>query len=127
MIDSKSIHLQKFIDIFELQAHGFLLHHGSMNDMPLQSLADYDEYDHVDDMDNSRVTGPAPQILHPPDGESPSSEDIPILLPSTLGWQWCARNGIKTLALKEARLQYAPATDSIHLIRLALQFKSTVF
>jgi hypothetical protein len=127
VIDSKRIRLQKLIDTFELQADGFLLHHGSMNDMPIQSLQDYAEYDHVDEIDDSGVTGPTPRISNLPGGEGPNSEHIPILLPSTLGWQWCASNGVKTLASKEARLRYAQATDSIHLIRLALGFKSAVF
>jgi hypothetical protein len=104
VIENKHIHLQKLIDIFEHQADGFLLYHAPMNDMSIESLADYAEYDHVDDLDNSGDTRPTPQISDLPGGEGPNSEDIPILLPSTLGWQWCASHGVKSLALKEARL-----------------------
>ena len=54
-------------------------------------------------------------------------EDLPILLPSTLGWKWCVFNGVKALAAKEAQLWVAQANESIHRIRLALGFKSAIF
>ncbi|KAF8258051.1 hypothetical protein EI94DRAFT_1708367 [Lactarius quietus] len=110
VIENKRVRLQKLIDMFEHQADGFLLHHGPMDDMPIPSLADYAEYDHIDDIDDSGVTVMIPHTSNPPFGEGPHSEDIPILLPLTLGCQ-C----------------YAQATDSIHAIRLALGFKSAMF
>jgi hypothetical protein len=127
VIENKQFRLQKLIDMFEHQADGFLLHHGPMDDMPIPSLADYAKYDHIDDIDDSGVTVIIPHTSNPPSGEGPHSEDVPILLPSTLGWQWCASHGVKSLAVKEAKLRYAQATDSIHAIRLALGFKSAIF
>jgi hypothetical protein len=59
--------------------------------------------------------------------ENPNPEDVPILLPSSLGWEWCASHGVQSLAAKEARLRHAQANDSIHRIRLALGFKSALF
>ncbi|KAH9068018.1 hypothetical protein EDB83DRAFT_2223119 [Lactarius deliciosus] len=59
--------------------------------------------------------------------EGTNAEDIPILLPSTLGLDWCIQHGVQSLAIKEAKLRYAQANDSIHRIRLALGFKSALF
>ncbi|KAF8259193.1 hypothetical protein EI94DRAFT_1707315 [Lactarius quietus] len=42
------------------QANGFLLHHGPMDNMSIPPLADYAEYDHIDDIDNSGVTAMIP-------------------------------------------------------------------
>ncbi|KAF8263349.1 hypothetical protein EI94DRAFT_1807364 [Lactarius quietus] len=127
VIENKHVHLQKLIDMFEHQANGFLLHHGPMDDMSIPPLADYAEYDHIDDIHNSRATAMIPHISNPSGGDGPHSKDIPILLPSTIGWQWCASHGVKSLALKEAKLCYAQATDSIHAIRPALGFKPALF
>ena len=54
-------------------------------------------------------------------------EDLLILLPSTLKWKWCIDHGVKSLAVKEARLWIAQANESIHKICLALGFKSDIF
>ncbi|KAH9037588.1 hypothetical protein EDB84DRAFT_1268706 [Lactarius hengduanensis] len=59
--------------------------------------------------------------------EGTNAEDIPILLPSTLGAEWCIQHGVRSLAIKEAKLRYAQANDSIHRMRLALGFKSALF
>ncbi|KAH9035662.1 hypothetical protein EDB85DRAFT_1862900 [Lactarius pseudohatsudake] len=59
--------------------------------------------------------------------EGTNAEDIPILLPSTLGAEWCILHGVRSLAIKEAKLRYAQANDSIHRMRLALGFKSALF
>jgi hypothetical protein len=122
IIENKRIRLQKMIDMFAHQADSFLLHHQSVDDLPVSSLGDYDEYDHVDEMDDSGVPGPT---IRPSEGSS--VEDIPILLPSTLGWEWCVGNGVKSLAINEAKLRYAQANDCIHSMRLALGFKSALF
>lgn len=120
--------------MFEHQADSFLLYKHHTDDSPISALGDYDEYDHVDDVDHSIDTveehsGPS-TILRASDGsemENPNPEDLPILLPSSLGWEWCASNGMKSLAAKEAKLRHAQAGDSIHRIRLALGFKSALF
>ncbi|KAH8994378.1 hypothetical protein EDB86DRAFT_2805115 [Lactarius hatsudake] len=91
-------------------------------------------YDNVDDIDDSGNPGPAssgryhrPHTSTDSGIESLNAEDIPLLLPSSLGWEWCASHSVKTLAMKEAKLRYAQASDSIHRIRLALGFKSALF
>jgi hypothetical protein len=137
VLENKRNRLQKLIDMFGHQADSFLLNHRPTDDVPTLYMGDYAEYDHVDDMDDSGIPKPshtAPSGHHhrpyPSDGdgmEGPSAEDIPLLLPSSLGWEWCASHGITSLAMKEAKLRYAQANDSIHRIRLALGFKSALF
>ena len=53
--------------------------------------------------------------------------DLPIPLPSILGWEWCVSHGVQTLALKEAQLWLAQANESIHKICLSLGFKSAIY
>ncbi|KAI9432714.1 hypothetical protein H4582DRAFT_1820825 [Lactarius indigo] len=120
ILENKRNRIQKLIDIFEHQADAFLPHHRATDDAPVWSLGDYAEYDNVDDIDDSGNPGLT-------SSESLNAEDIPLLLPSSLGWEWCASHGIKSLAIKEAKLRYAQASDSIHRIRLALGFKSALF
>jgi hypothetical protein len=127
IIENKRIRLQKLIDMFARQADSFLLHHQSIDDLPISSLGDYEEYDHIDDMDDSGVPGLNHKSSDASRAEGSNAEDIPILLPSTLGWEWCVTHGIKSLAIKEAKLRHAQANDSIHSIRLALGFKSALF
>ncbi|KAH9011266.1 hypothetical protein EDB85DRAFT_1847414, partial [Lactarius pseudohatsudake] len=137
ILENKRTRLQKLIEMFERQADAFLLCHQPMDDIPVSSMGDYAEYDHVDDMDDSGVSGSS---LTDPSGnyqrthasnesgtECPNAEDIPLLLPSTLGWEWCLNHGVKSLALKESKLRYAQANDSIHKMRIALGFKSALF
>ena len=61
------------------------------------------------------------------DGLETNTKDFPILLPSSLGWSWCDKQGLMVLADKEAKLCYAQATDSVHRIHLALGFKAALF
>jgi hypothetical protein len=126
-IENKRSRLQKLIDMFEHQADSFLLHHQPMDEIAIQSLVDYAEYDHVDDIEDSGAPDPTLQFSDDSRREGSNAEDFPILLPSTLGWEWCIRNGVKPLAIKEAKLRHAQANDSIHRIRLALGFKSALF
>jgi hypothetical protein len=127
IIENKRTRLQKLINMFEHQADAFLLHHQPMDDVPISSLGDYEEYDHVDDMDDSGAPEPTVQVSEHVGMDGSNAEDIPLLLPSTLGWEWCISHGVKSLATKEAKLRYAQAHDSIHRIRLALGFKSALF
>ena len=54
-------------------------------------------------------------------GMSPTNRaDLPIPLPSTLGWEWCVSHGVQSLAIKEAQLRLAQANESIHKICLSL-------
>ncbi|KAH8987551.1 hypothetical protein EDB86DRAFT_2832248 [Lactarius hatsudake] len=127
IIENKRIRLQKLVDMFSHQADAFLLHHQPIDDAPIPSLGDYAEYDHVDDMDDSLAPRSKAQVSDISGMEGTNAEDIPILLPSTLGLDWCIQHGVRSLAIKEAKLRYAQANDSIHRIRLALGFKSALF
>lgn len=127
IIENKRNRLQKLIDMFEHQADGFLLHHQPMDDVSISSLGDYAEYDHVDDIDDSEVPNPRLRIPDSSRMDGSNAEDIPLLLPSTLGRGWCIRHGVTSLADKEAKLRFAQANDSIHRIRLALGLKSVLF
>ena len=128
IIDNKRIRLEKLIEVFERQEDSFLLCQSHTDDCPIRSLGDYDEYDHADDP-TSYSSKPTPHHTSkvPSDGsgmEILKPEDHPILLPSSLGWEWCVNHGAQPLAVKEAQLRHAQANDSIHRIRLALGFKS---
>ncbi|KAH8979439.1 hypothetical protein EDB92DRAFT_1806523 [Lactarius akahatsu] len=68
-----------------------------------------------------------PQALDGSGMDGLNPEDAPILLPSSLGWEWCIRHGAQSLAGKEVQLRHAQASESIHRIRLALGFKSALF
>jgi hypothetical protein len=126
-IGNKRTRLQKSIDRFQLQADGFLLYHQPMDDVMISSLGDYEEYDNVDDVDDSGVPDPKVRFSNASRHEGSNAEDIPLLLPSTLGWEWCINHGATSLAINEAKLRHAQANDSIHRIRLALGFKSALF
>ncbi|KAH9019735.1 hypothetical protein EDB85DRAFT_2075789 [Lactarius pseudohatsudake] len=137
VIENKRTRLQKLIDMFGHQGDSFLLHQQLTDDSPISPLRNYEEYDHVDyigdpeDTDNNH-SGHAfphltPQALDGSGMDGINPEDLPILLPSSLGWEWCVRNGVKSLAGKEVQLRHAQASESIHRIRLALGFKSALF
>jgi hypothetical protein len=123
--------------MFERQADSFLHHQHGTDESPMFLMGDYDEYDHVDELNGSIDTedgyaAPSPRHLalgasDESGMESLNPEDIPILLPSTLGWEWCTSHGVQSLAAKELQLRRAQANDSIHQIRLALGFKSAIF
>jgi hypothetical protein len=133
VIENKRSRLQKLIEMFEIQADSYLLRHEAIDDAPISPLDDYSEFDHVDHMDQSE----APYMIHRsspanvrPDGsgmDDLNPEDISILLPSSLGWEWCVQHRVQSLAEKEARLRHAQANDAIHGMRLALGFKSALF
>ncbi|KAH8999945.1 hypothetical protein EDB86DRAFT_2802164 [Lactarius hatsudake] len=137
IIENKRSRLQKLIDMFEHQGDSFLLHQQPSDDSPISLLGDYDEYDHVDDLGvpgetDDNHSGYAshrrtPQALDGSGMDGLNPEDAPILLPSSLGWEWCIRHGAQSLAGKEVQLRHAQASESIHRIRLALGFKSALF
>jgi hypothetical protein len=137
VIENKRTRLHKLIDMFEHQADSYLLRHRDADDAPISSLADYSEFDHVDSLDDSEATIPilpstsayhrTPWPSDAPVMDTHNAEDVSILLPSSLGWEWCVRHSVQSLAEKEARLRHAQANDSIHSMRLALGFKSALF
>ncbi|KAI9432278.1 hypothetical protein H4582DRAFT_1821382 [Lactarius indigo] len=137
VIENKRSRLQKLIDIFEHQGDSFLLHQPLADDSSIVPLGDYEEYDHVDDLGDPEDTDddhsahasirPTPQALDGSGMDATNPEDFPVLLPSSLGWEWCVRHGFQSLAGKEVQLRHAQASESIHGIRLALGFKSALF
>ena len=119
VVENKWSHLQTLINAFESQADTFLGLDTPTDDVPIPSLLDYDD----------NIATPH-QSLRAPDGsgiDTGNPEDIPIFLPSSLGWKWCSSHNTKSLALKEAKLWHAQANDAIHQIHLALGFKSALF
>lgn len=113
--------------MFANQADGFLLHHQPMEDSSISYLGDYSEFDDVDDEDDSGAPDPKARTSDHSGNEGSNAEDLPLLLPSTLGLDWCISHGVQHLAIKEAKLRYAQANDCIHRIRLALGFKAVLF
>jgi hypothetical protein len=137
VIENKRSRLQKLIEMFEHQADSYLLRHKALDNVPIALLTDYSEFDNVDALDDSESQTP-PQLLSPISPPAPhfsddssidqiNAEDLSILLPSSLGWQWCIKNNLQGLAEKEAKLRIAQANDAIHSVRLALGFKSALF
>ena len=123
-IENKRSRLQVLISAFEKHADTFLVHKTSADDLSITLLDEYDAFDHPDCDDNM------PTPFHSPNGsgmEAGNPEDVPIFLPSSLGWKWCSLHNAKSLALKEAPLRHAQANDAIHQIRLALGFKAALF
>jgi hypothetical protein len=137
ILENKRNCLQKLIDMFEHQADTFLLNHQPTDNVPMSSISDYTEYDHADNIDDSRNIQPslaAPSgrhhSLHTSNSSGtadPISEDISLPLPSSLGWEWCSDHGLTSLAMKEAKLPYGQANHAIHRIWLALGFKLALF
>jgi hypothetical protein len=137
VIETKRHRLQRLIDMFERQADEYLLRHRDTDDTPIATLRDYSEFDHVDSIEDSDAPPPTRQsnltqhhtlTTHDSAGiNDTNAEDISILLPSSLGWEWCVRYGAQSLAKKEAMLREAQANDAIHSMRLALGFKSALF
>ena len=137
VIENKQSRLQKLIEMFEHQADSYLLHHRATDDAPISPLGDYSEFDNADNLNGSEVSNPispSPLARHhdvrTSDGsgiDNINAEDISILLPSSLGWEWCIQHNAQSLAEKEARLRHAQANDAIHSMRLSLGFKSALF
>ena len=126
-MENKRVRLQKLIDIFQNQADSFILHNKVIHDLPTSHLKDYDDYDHIDDTDEFGNPSMKPRFSKPSPGEGVNAEDISILLPSTLGIGWCVEHDAISLAIKESKLRFAQANESIDRIRLVLGYKSVLF
>ena len=137
VIENKQGRLHALIDKFERQADSFILHYKSTEIPKISPIPDYNQYDNYGDMNDPPVVDvgrsgrsknkATASILDDSGMDRLDPERLPILLPSTLGWKWCADHGLKDLAAKEAELRLAQANESIHKIRLALGFKSAIF
>jgi hypothetical protein len=99
IIDHKRSRLQKLIEAFEHQANSYVLRHQTLDDARTSSLGDYSQFDNVDTLfesDPNPVPSSSTLSHHHSSNISDGSgmddinpEDIPILLPSSLGWDWC--------------------------------------
>jgi hypothetical protein len=131
IIENKRSRLQKLIDMFSYQADAHILHHKDADDLRILPLLQYSEFDYVDIMDDADMDADTPTHHSYSSDHSgidgTNAEDIPILLPSSLGWDWCVQHNVKDLAKKEAKLRHAQANDAIHNMRLALGYKSALF
>jgi hypothetical protein len=130
-IHNQQGHLQKLIDKFEHQANTFILHQ-CITDIPqLSSIDDYIQYENADLPDGPPNLDPQ-QMGHSTYQSvqralNGSGMDLPIPLPSSVGWDWCSIHQAKSLTVKEAQLHVAHANESIHTIHFALGFKSAIF
>ena len=113
VIENKQGHLQRLINAFEHQADLFLLQQSSLDDVVIHPVRNYTQYDQSDQpgapigMDLEHPTTltshPIPEGVSDGSGMSPiNPADLPLPLPSTLGWEWCVSHGVQSLALKEA-------------------------
>ncbi|KAN0130001.1 hypothetical protein V8E53_012155 [Lactarius tabidus] len=137
VIDNKRSRLQHFIDMFERQADSYILCHRALENAQIAPLTDYSQFDDIDMLDDLELQVPVQASLHAfhyishssdSSGiDSTNAEDLSIILPSSLGWEWCIQNNVQNLAEKEAKLRVAQANDAVHGMRLALGFKSALF
>ncbi|KAF8268583.1 hypothetical protein EI94DRAFT_1700161 [Lactarius quietus] len=106
-IDNKRTHLQRLVDTFQHQADSFILAHSHVRDSTISHMGTYDVYDNVDYSEMMRPTDPEhsshsldqPLSLSSDSSgmDSPNPEDLPILLSSSLGWNWiCLALGFKS-------------------------------
>ena len=136
-IENKRGRLQQLIEMFQHQADSYLLRHRALDNVPIALLTDYSEFDDVDSLTDSESQTPpllssftSQHISHFSDDfpvDQINAEDLSILLPSSLSWEWCDRHNLQALAEKEAKLRIGQANDAIHNVRLALGFKSALF
>jgi hypothetical protein len=137
IIENRQDRLQTLIDKFNHQADSFILHKKHADIPEISAIKDYSQYDNIDLIDDPSSEAAEPvgrSAYRPPQTSADGSgmdhldpEDLPILLPSTLGLEWCVTHGAEHLAAKEAQLRMAQANESIHSIRLALGIKSALF
>ena len=128
--EHKQRRLQALIDKFEHQVDSIILHQESPELPKISAIQQYGQFDDFSPMERSMATGDTTANSQNLDGsgmDRPDPQGLPILLPSTLGWNWCVSHGIQDLAAKEAELRIAQANESIHMIHLALGFKSAIF
>ena len=126
-IENKWTRLQVLINTFEKQVDTILVPTAFAKDASISSLGDFGDFDHLG-CDDERTT--PDHSLRMQDGSGMAAgnpEDIPILLPSSIGLKACLSHHAKSLATKECKLRHAQANDAIHQIRLALGFKSALF
>ena len=120
--------------MFERQADSYILNHMALENASISPVGDFSQFDNADAPDDSELenlTIVSPHLLHNAfqfsDSSGTAPEELSILLPSSLGWQWCVDHHTQSLAEKEARLHVAQANDAIQSMCLALGFKSALF
>jgi hypothetical protein len=123
--------------MFERQADSYILRHRALENAQIAPLTDYSQFDDIDMLDDLEPQVPVQASLHAfhyishssdSSGiDSTNAEDLSIILPSSLRWEWCIQNNVQNLAEKEAKLRVAQANDAVHGMRLTLGFKSALF
>jgi hypothetical protein len=84
--------------------------------------------DDDDDWDvdpNGNPFRPVDSGAYPPAGDQP--ESMAVMLPSSLGTQWCQEEANKPIVDQEISLRKGQANDALHQIRIALAHKSFLF
>jgi hypothetical protein len=123
--------------MFERQADSYILRHRALENAQIAPLTDYSQFDDINMLDDLEPQVPVQASLHAfhyishssdSSGiDSDNAEDLSIILPSSLRWEWCIQNNVQNLAEKEAKLRVAQANDAVHGMCLALGFKSALF
>jgi hypothetical protein len=123
--------------MFEYQADSYILCHRALENAQIAPLTDYSQFDDINMLDDLELQVPVQASLHAFHYISHSSdssgidgtnaEDLSIILPSSLRWEWCIQNNVQNLAEKEAKLCVAQANDAVHGMCLTLGFKSALF
>jgi hypothetical protein len=113
-LHNKRTRLQSLSEIFQHQADPFILRHSHAEDSAISYMGADDLYNDVDYSNMTTPIGPehpyassAQLSSWPSDGsgmDSPNPKDLPILLPSSLEWNWCFAHNAQSLATKEAWL-----------------------
>jgi hypothetical protein len=100
--------------MFECQADSYILCHRALENAQIAPLTDYSQFDDINMLDDLELQVPvqaSPHAFHYISHSSDSSgidgtnaEDLSIILPYSLGWEWCMQNNVQNLAEKEAKL-----------------------
>ncbi|KAI0257960.1 hypothetical protein BC834DRAFT_1036787, partial [Gloeopeniophorella convolvens] len=133
-IEDRRHKLQTSVDAFQHQADSMILKYSFSDNVILARSKDYAEFDDADNEDFGTSLPPVTLDSSDSDDDHMESNSVPtfvedaeIFLPSSVGWDWCQKHGVESLAAKEAKLRRGQASDAIHRIRLALGLKSALF
>jgi hypothetical protein len=125
ILESKQNRLQSLIDKFERQADYIILPQDSTKLPKVTAIGDCSEFNDFSPMEQSTATGTRTIRSRNLDGSGmncPDPQCLPILLPSTLGWNWCDSHGFKDLATKEAELRIAQVSRFVDGLGTPLRF-----
>jgi hypothetical protein len=118
-IVKKRERLQSRIDAFHDKASSFLV------DVELDGGENEWVTDYTDDLED-----PDDNPFEPPvrdDSELLEPENVPIILPSTIGMEKCIRANLSDIVQKELSLRQGQANDALQGLRMAIGKKSFLF